>query len=87
MKGVILTKDNLTKRKSKGDKKCCFCNADETIQHPFFDYHVAKFVWIAVYFTFGIDPPSSITNLLESWLIGYSSKLRKKLLIGASTMC
>ena len=30
-KGVILTKDNLIKRKWKGDAKCCFCNCDETI--------------------------------------------------------
>ena len=28
-KGVVLTKDNLAKRKWKGDKKCCFCNSDE----------------------------------------------------------
>jgi hypothetical protein len=65
-KGIILTKDNLIKRKWKGDRKCCFCNSDETIQHLFFDCHVAKFVWNAVYFTFGIDPPSSVTNMLGS---------------------
>ncbi|WVZ85896.1 hypothetical protein U9M48_032754 [Paspalum notatum var. saurae] len=33
--GVILTKDNLAKRKWKGDTKCCFCNETETIQHLF----------------------------------------------------
>ena len=63
-KGVILTKDNLIKRKWKGERKCCFCNADENIQHLFFDCHLAKFVWRAVYFTFGINPPASIANML-----------------------
>ena len=35
-KGVILTKDNLLKRRWKGGSKCCFCSKDETIQHLFF---------------------------------------------------
>ncbi|WVZ77229.1 hypothetical protein U9M48_025118, partial [Paspalum notatum var. saurae] len=38
---VILTKDNLAKHRWQGSTKCCFCHADETIQHLFFDYHVA----------------------------------------------
>ncbi|WVZ54481.1 hypothetical protein U9M48_005268, partial [Paspalum notatum var. saurae] len=45
MKGVILTKDNLKKRNWYGDDGCCFCNKKETIQHLFFDCHVAIFVW------------------------------------------
>ncbi|WVZ83546.1 hypothetical protein U9M48_030683, partial [Paspalum notatum var. saurae] len=40
--GVILTKDNLAKRQWQGSTKCCFCNADETLQHLFFDCHVAR---------------------------------------------
>ncbi|WVZ54468.1 hypothetical protein U9M48_005255, partial [Paspalum notatum var. saurae] len=44
MKCVILTKDNLKKRNWNGDNGCCFCNK-ETIQHLFFDCHVAIFVW------------------------------------------
>jgi hypothetical protein len=35
-KGVILTKDNLVKRKWHGSVKCCFCSSLETIQHLFF---------------------------------------------------
>ena len=34
-RGVILTKDNLLKRRWKGGSKCCFCSKDETI-HLFF---------------------------------------------------
>lgn len=33
--GVILTKDNLAKRKQKCTR-CCFCNVEENIQHLFF---------------------------------------------------
>ena len=85
-KGVILTKDNLAKRNWKGDKKCCFCNNDESIQHLFFECQVAKFVWNVVFVTFGIVPPSSITNMLGTWLRGFNLRSRKLLLIGATAM-
>ena len=49
--------------------------------------HVAKFVWNAVFFTFGIVPPCSVTNLLGPWLSGFSLKFRMQLLICASAMC
>nr|CAE04633.3 OSJNBa0028I23.15 [Oryza sativa Japonica Group] len=35
--GVILTKDNLAKRRWKGSLRCCFCRSHETIQYLFFD--------------------------------------------------
>lgn len=62
-KGVILTKDNLTKRNWKGSTKCCFCNHNETIQHLFFDFHVARFVWSTLFITFGINPPNNVANM------------------------
>ncbi|WVZ95347.1 hypothetical protein U9M48_041127, partial [Paspalum notatum var. saurae] len=42
VRGVVLTKDNLAKRQWKGNLKCSFCNANETIQHLFFECHVAR---------------------------------------------
>lgn len=33
---AILTKDNLVKRKWKGNKKCAFCEEEESITHIFF---------------------------------------------------
>ena len=86
-KGVTLTKDNLLKRNWKGDSTCCFCSCKETIQHLFFECHVAKFVWGSVRMVFGIQPPSSVTNLLGSWLRSFSVKLRKQLLVGAVALC
>ena len=51
---VILTKDNLAKRKWEGSKKCCFCDQDETIQHLFIDCPLAKMVWRIVHMAFNI---------------------------------
>jgi hypothetical protein len=44
-KCVILTKDNLARKNWYGDLKCSFCNADENIQHLFFDYPLVIFIW------------------------------------------
>lgn len=65
-KGVILTKDNLLKRRRNGGSNCCFCNEKETIQHLFFECHVAKFVWSTVFFAFGVKPPTSVIDMLGS---------------------
>jgi len=35
---AILTKDNLLKRKWKGDPSCSFCENDENISHLFFQF-------------------------------------------------
>jgi hypothetical protein len=40
--GVILTKDNLSKKFWKGNLICCFCNSNETINHILFNCHHAK---------------------------------------------
>jgi hypothetical protein len=41
----ILTKDNLGKRKWKGNKSCAFCSENESVQHLFFECSTAKYVW------------------------------------------
>ena len=43
--GVILTKDNLVRRQCQGDRKCCFCSSNKSIQHLLLDCHFAKFMW------------------------------------------
>ena len=47
-KGVVLTKDNMVKRKWTGDPSCVFCDQVETINHLFFQCPVAKCVWALV---------------------------------------
>jgi hypothetical protein len=46
--GVVLTKDNLLKRRWKGCTKCGFCAQQETVQHLFFDCPMARLVWVAL---------------------------------------
>lgn len=43
--GVILTKNNLARRKWHGNKKYCYCSYNETIQHIFFECHMARLIW------------------------------------------
>jgi hypothetical protein len=85
-KGVILTKDNLAKRNWKGSTKCCFCNHNETIQHLFFDCHVARFVWSTLFITFGINPPNNVANMFGIWLKGLQSRLKHQIFIGIAAL-
>ena len=86
-RGLILSKDNLLRRNWNGNKLCCFCSSDETIQHLFFDCHVAKFLWRVVHYTFDLSPPQSITHLFGNCLRSVGTKLKRKLLTGASALC
>ena len=85
-KGVVLTKNNLARRQWQGDRKCCFCSSDESIQHLFFDCHFAKFVWRTVHVSLNLIPPTSVHNLFTSWLHGINRKLKSKILVGASAI-
>jgi len=76
-RGVILTKDNLIRRNWNGNKLCFFCSSDETIQHLFFTYHVAKFLWRVVHYAFDLSPPQSITHLFGNWLRRVGTKLTR----------
>jgi hypothetical protein len=71
---VLLTKDNLAKRKWQGSQKYCFCDQKETVQHLFISCPLAKMVWHIVHMTFSIIPPTSIANLFGNWLVGVSEK-------------
>jgi hypothetical protein len=86
-RGVVLTKDNLIRRNWKGSKTCAFCSHPETIQHLFFDCHVAKFIWRAVQTAFNIDIPISVMHLFNDWANGMGPHMRKGLLTGAAALC
>jgi hypothetical protein len=85
--GVVLTKDNLAKRKWKGCSKCSFCDVNETIQHLFLECHMARMVWGLASITFGFCPPSSVAHLFGSWLNSFPSKMSNLVLIGAVALC
>jgi len=41
---AILTKDNLIKRKWRGDPQYRFCSEPETVNHLFFECSMARFI-------------------------------------------
>jgi len=86
-KGIILTKDNLVKRKWKGDSKCNFCRLEETIQHLFFDCQMAHFVWNMLYITFNIHQPKSASHMFGSWLRSFALEIRGQIIVGMAAMC
>lgn len=43
--GVVLTKENMIRRKWVGDPSCRFCESTETVDHLFFQCPTAKVVW------------------------------------------
>lgn len=85
-KGVVLTKDNLAKRRWQGSLKCCFCSSSETIQHLFFDCQLARNVWSVVCITFGIQPPVSFAHMLGSWMRVFPAKSRNQCLVGVAAL-
>ncbi|WVZ88220.1 hypothetical protein U9M48_034764 [Paspalum notatum var. saurae] len=66
-RGVLLTKDNLTRMNWYGHQSCCFCSYKESIQHLFFGCHLAKFIWRIVFMTFGFIPPCNTAHLFNLW--------------------
>jgi hypothetical protein len=86
-RGVLLTKDNLAKRKWKGGTDCCFCNMQETIQHLFFDCLLARLVWGIVCITFDIRIPVSVEDVFGSWIRDFPFKQRNRVLLGVAAVC
>jgi hypothetical protein len=85
-KKVLLTKDNLIKRKWQGNEKCCFCDHKETIQHLFIQCPLAKMVWRIIHMTFGISPPKNIKNLFGKWLDGVAKTDKAHIRVGVCAL-
>ena len=73
---VLLTKDNLAKRRWNGCTKCVFCGLQESGEHLFFAYSFAKCIWRLLHFTFGLTPPTCVTNFFGTWLNGLERCLK-----------
>jgi hypothetical protein len=72
---VLLTNDNLIKRKWQGIDKCCLCDQKETVEHLFIQCPLAKMVWRIVHMTFNISPPKKSRTCLA---IGWPVCLKKE---------
>ena len=79
---VILTKDNLAKRRWNGCTKCAFCDSEESVDHLFFHCPLSRQVWRIVYFTYNIPPPSNTTNMFGNWLNGVDQDTKARIRIG-----
>jgi hypothetical protein len=85
--GVVLTKDNLVRWDWRGSNLCVFGSQIEMIQHLFFYYHFAKFLWRAVQVTFNIDVPLSMVHRFHGWVNDIGNQLKKLVLVGAAALC
>ena len=81
---VLLTKDNLIKRRWTGCKKCVFCDTDESVEHLFISCFFVKNIWRLVHFTFNITPPTSVSNLFGTWLNGVDKEIKARIRISVS---
>jgi hypothetical protein len=87
IKGVVLTKDNLARKQWHGNIPCYFCACSETIQHLFFNFDLAKFIWRLVHVSFSLSPPTSMHHLFNDWLGAVNRKLQHQIVAGAIAMC
>jgi hypothetical protein len=85
-KKVLLTQDNLSKRKSNGSTKYCLSNSEATVNHHFISCPFAKLVWHVVDDTFDIHH-RLILQLYGNWVNGIDRKTKAKIHIGVSTLC
>jgi len=67
-KGVILTKDNLIKRKWVGDPSCYFCSDNENINHLFFCCPVAKVIWGIIAMSLGANNIPTDIDQYKRWV-------------------
>jgi len=51
-KKVLLTGDNLAKRNWNGSKKCCFCDAEEKVEHLFLSCPFNRLIGRIIYSTY-----------------------------------
>ncbi|WVZ95101.1 hypothetical protein U9M48_040905 [Paspalum notatum var. saurae] len=63
-KGVLLTKDNLTKCNWQGSKSCAFCHNDETIEHLFFECRFARTVWAFFQCASNLTKPNNAPHVI-----------------------
>ena len=82
----LLTKDNLTKRRWIGCKKCVFCDVDESVEHLFIKCTFARCIWRLLHFTFNIYPPSNIANMFGTWLNGIDRVTKAHIRIGVAAI-
>jgi hypothetical protein len=84
---AVLTKDNIIKRKWKGNPTCLFCDQAESLEHLFFQCTIAKCVWGMVGACLGAtNVPNSIEQYKE-WIRKLLPKGKDVHQFGLSGIC
>lgn len=65
---VVLTKDNMVRRKWTGNPSCMFRNQTETIDHLFFQCKVTRCVWGVIAMCFGTNTIPSNIQQYTIWI-------------------
>ena len=65
---AVLTKDNMIKRRWDGNPTCHFCSCPETVDHLFFQCHIAKVVWGIIGICLGADNTPRDMDQYKNWL-------------------
>jgi hypothetical protein len=84
---VILTNDNLVKRKWKGSNSCVFFNENESSQHLFFNCPTAKYVWSLIAYSLGVHCRPNSWNQYWIWVQRALPQAPKFHTIGLAAVC
>jgi hypothetical protein len=84
---AILTKDNMLRRKWKGNPDCYFCDKDESVNHLFFTCSMAKVVWACIAQCLGANNIPHNLNHCWLWLERWLPHGRKLHVWGVVAVC
>jgi hypothetical protein len=85
-KKVLLTKDNLIRRKWQGNKKCCFCDYKETVQHLFIRISFSQNGVACYAHGFCYNTTNKYKKSFGNWLVGVSKHERAYIRVGACAL-
>lgn len=72
---------SLIKRVWQGKETCCLCDEQETVNHMFFKYVMARLIWVSIKEVFHLSNiPRSRQEFYENWLQG-KGPLPKRLIM------
>jgi hypothetical protein len=74
-KNKLLSRDNLSKRKSIDDKTCIFCSESESLTHLFFNCCVSVQLWITVAELLGVQVGQDFESVAKLWINNKKFKL------------
>jgi hypothetical protein len=84
---AILTKDNMIRRKWKGDPSYYFCEKEESVTHLLFQCSMAKAIWAIVAHCIGASNIPGSFNQSWTWYKKWLPFDEKNYAIGIAAIC